>query len=176
MKLDDHQFISFLHTDEKHKHLHIFVNRIDFDGKAYKDHFISKKAQRIAESVAKEWGFTTAKEIQQQNEQRLGSYIKEAHQRVLTVMPRDINDYAQLMEEYGIQTHRRIASDGKVVGLKFQIGEETIKGSSVGREFSAANLQKQILQNYEMMYRAEREKQRKREQQNRPSRDFEISY
>jgi hypothetical protein len=90
-------------------------------------------------------------------------------------MPRDINDYAQLMEEYGIQTHRRIASDGKVVGLKFQIGEETIKGSSVGREFSAANLQIQILQNYEMMYRTEREKQRK-QQQNRPSRDFGISF
>lgn len=176
MKLDDHQFISFLHTDEKHKHLHIFVNRIDFDGKAYKDHFISKKVQRIAESVAKEWGFTTAKEIQQQKEQRLGNYIKEVHQRVLAVMPRDINDYAQLMEEYEIQTHRRVASDGKVVGLKFQIGEETIKGSSVGRELSAANLQKQILQNYEMIYRAEREKQRRQQQQNRPSRDFGISY
>ena len=80
------------------------------------------------------------------------------------------------MEEYGIQTHRRIASDGKVVGLKFQIGEETIKGSSVDRGFSAANLQIQILHNYEMMYRVEREKQRKQEQQNRPSRDFGISF
>jgi len=161
MKLDDHQFISFLHIDEKHKHLHIYVNRIDFDGKAYKDHFISKKAQRIAESVAKEWGFTTAKEIQQQKEQQLSSYIKEVHQRVLSVMPRDIDDYAQLMEQYGIQTHRRIASDGKVVGLKFQIGEETIKGSSVGREFSAANLQKQILKNFEAMYYAEQERRKR---------------
>ncbi len=41
MKLDDHQYVSFLHTDEKHKHLHIFVNRINFNGKAYKDHFVS---------------------------------------------------------------------------------------------------------------------------------------
>ncbi len=64
MNLKENQFISFLHFDEDHKHLHIFINRINGNGKAYKDNYISKKAQRIADNMAKARGFSTAKEIQ----------------------------------------------------------------------------------------------------------------
>ena len=52
MRLNENQFISFLHSDDHHKHLHIFVNWIDKIGKAHKDNYISKKVQRIAESMA----------------------------------------------------------------------------------------------------------------------------
>lgn len=147
MKLKEQQYISFLHSDKDHKHLHIFVNRIDSNGKAYKDHFISKKAQRIAESIAKERGFTTAIEIQQQKEERLSRQIINAHEDVLGQKPANIFEYAERMELFGIQMHLKQASDGKVVGIKFRIGEESIKASSVHRSFSAANLQKIILQN-----------------------------
>ncbi|MCG6191612.1 relaxase/mobilization nuclease domain-containing protein, partial [Maribellus maritimus] len=90
MKLKGQQYISFLHNDRDHKHLHIFINRIDFNGKAYKDNYISKKTQRIAESIAKERGFTTAKEIQQQKEERLRNQIINAHEKVLPQHPKSI--------------------------------------------------------------------------------------
>lgn len=146
MKLKEQQYISFLHSDRDHRHLHIFVNRIDSNGKAYKDHFISKKAQRIAESIAKEWGFTTAKEIQQQKEDRLSNQINNAHEKILPQRPRNIFEYAEQMNLFGIQMQLKQAPDGKVVGIKFRIGEESIKASSIHRSFSAANLQKIILQ------------------------------
>ena len=150
MKLKKQQYISFLHSDKDHKHLHIFVNRIDPNGKAYKDQFISKKTQRIAESIAKERGFTTAKEIQQQKEERLSRQIINAHEDVLGQKPANIFEYAERMKLFGIQMHLKQASDGKVVGIKFRIGEESIKASSVNRSFSAANLQNLILQNLRM--------------------------
>lgn len=161
MKLKEHQYISFLHSDDDHKHLHIFVNRIDFNGKAYKDHFISKKAQRIAESIAKNWGFTTAKEIQQQKEDRLKRQIVDAHDKVLPQKPRDIFEYVEQMNLFGIQMHLKQASDGKVVGVKFQIDNESIKASSVHRSFSAARLQKLIQQNFDALNYSDQERQKR---------------
>jgi len=147
MNLKENQFISFLHSDKDHKHLHIFVNRINATGKAYKDNFISKKAQRIAERVAKDWNFTTAKEIQQAKENRLSKLITDAHDKILPQKPKDIFEYANQMKLYGIELHLKQASNGKVVGLKFQVGKDSIKASAVHRSFSEARLQKTIEQN-----------------------------
>ncbi len=149
MKLKEHQYISFLHADKEHKHLHIFVNRINAEGKAYKDHFISKKAQRLAESIAKDRGFTTAKEIQQQKEERLSRQIINAHTEVLSQMPGNIFEYAERMKLLGIHMDLKQASDGKVVGIKFRIGDDSIKASTVHRSFSAGNLQKLILKSFD---------------------------
>jgi hypothetical protein len=149
MNLKESQFISFLHSDDKHKHLHIFVNRINENGKAYKDNYISKKVQRIAESLAKARGFTTAKEIQQEREERLSRQIKTAHGKVLPQIPKDIFAYADLMKNHGIESILKQASNEKVVGIRFKIGEESIKASAVDRSFSAARLQKIIQENYE---------------------------
>jgi hypothetical protein len=149
MNLNENQSITFLHRDEDHLHLHIFANRIDYNGKAYKDHFISKKAQRIAESMAKARGFTTAKEIQLEKEARLSRQIIDAHKKILPQNPRNIFEYVEMMQHFGIRSQLKQASDGKVVGLKFHIGKESIKASSVDRTFSAARLQKAIQQNFE---------------------------
>jgi len=147
MNLDQNQHISFLHKDKDHAHIHIFVNRIDAIGKAYKDNYIGKKAQRIAEKIALDWNFTTARKVQQEKESRLAGQITNAHEMILTKKPRDIFEYAELMKNYGIELHLKQASNGKVVGVKFQIGKESIKASSVHRSFSAANLQKTIQRN-----------------------------
>lgn len=147
MNLNENQFISFLHSDEEHKHLHIFVNRINTNGKAYKDNFISKKAQRIAERVAKDWNFTTARQIQEEKENRLKTLITGTHEKILPQKPKNIFEYANLMKLYGIQVHLKHASNEKVVGLKFQVGKDSIKASSVHRSLSAARLQKTIEQN-----------------------------
>ena len=161
MKLKEQQYISFLHSDKDHKHLHIFVNRIDSDGKAYKDHFISKKAQHIAESIAKDWGFTTAKEIQQQKEERLSRQIINAHEEVLGQKPANIFEYAERMKLFGIQMNLKQTSDGKVVGIKFRIGDDSIKASSVHRSFSAANLQKLIQQSFDALSYTAQERQKR---------------
>lgn len=166
MNLQENQSITFLHHDEDHLHLHIFVNRIDYNGRAYKDRFISKKAQRIAESMAKARGYKTAKEIQREKEDRLSTQVKDAHNKILPQNPSDIFEYADFMKSQGIDLHLKQASNGKVVGAKFHIGNESIKGSAVDRSFSAANLQKLIQENYEyqIRYRNQYRKQYQRNQ------------
>lgn len=147
MNLSQNQSISFLHKDRQHTHLHIFVNRIDSKGRAYKDNYIGKKAQRVAEKIAQQWNLTTAKKVQQEKESRLRKAIINAHEKIFRLKPQDIFEYAGLMEQEGVTVHLKQASNGKVVGLKFQVGDESIKASSVHRSFSAANLQKAIQKN-----------------------------
>lgn len=38
------QFIAFMHTEKRHRHIHILLNRVDEKGKLLKDHHIGKKA------------------------------------------------------------------------------------------------------------------------------------
>lgn len=147
MNLSQNQSISFLHKDRQHTHLHIFVNRIDSKGRAYKDNYIGKKAQRVAEKIAQQWNLATAKKVQQEKESRLRKAIVNAHEKIFRLEPQDIFEYANLMEREGVIVHLKQASNGKVVGLKFQAGDESIKASSVHRSFSAANLQKAIQKN-----------------------------
>ena len=54
MQLEHHQYIAFVHANTAHKHIHLYVNRIDYHGKAYNDQFISNRAARAAEGIAQE--------------------------------------------------------------------------------------------------------------------------
>ncbi len=58
MNLQNNQSIGFVHRDKEHTHVHIYTNRIGFDGKAYNDSFIGKRSQLAADNVAKELGLT----------------------------------------------------------------------------------------------------------------------
>ncbi|OJW69558.1 MAG: hypothetical protein BGO68_02315 [Candidatus Amoebophilus sp. 36-38] len=60
-----HFYIAFIHTNTEHKHIHLYVNRISYMGKAYDDQFINNRAVHVAEGIAKDMGLQTAKEAQQ---------------------------------------------------------------------------------------------------------------
>ena len=84
MGLKENQAVAFVHCDKAHTHVHLYVNRIGFDGKAYNDSFIGKRSQLAAENVAKEMGLTTVKEVQLEKELdtlRIRLEIKNIHQK-----------------------------------------------------------------------------------------------
>src|SRR5690606_37899348 len=86
MNLGDRQAIAFVHKDKEHKHIHLYVNRINFNGVAYKDSFIGKRCQVAAEKVAEEMKLTTVKHIQIEKEFNLKdirSEIKRRHDLVM---------------------------------------------------------------------------------------------
>jgi hypothetical protein len=81
MKLTERQAIAFVHQDKEHKHIHLYVNRIDFKGVAYNDSFIGKRSQLAAEQVAKSMGLTKVKEVQLEREVNLQEIRKEIKRR-----------------------------------------------------------------------------------------------
>lgn len=99
MKLGERQTIAFVHQDKIHKHIHLYLNRIDFNGVAYKDSFIGKRSQLSAEKVAEEMKLTTVKQGQVEKEINLKdirSEIKRRHD--LTMKQFQQKTYNQYIE------------------------------------------------------------------------------
>ena len=71
MKLQERQAVAYVHRDKEHTHVHLYVNRIDLNGRAYNDSFIGKQSQLAAERTARELGIQTVKDVQHQKNMEL---------------------------------------------------------------------------------------------------------
>ena len=101
MGLKNRQAIAFVHRDKAHTHVHVYVNRIGFDGKAYNDSFIGKRSQIAADNVAKELGLTRVRDVQQEklkevNWQRLA--IRHINNKVRETRPKSLDEYIGKMK------------------------------------------------------------------------------
>ena len=144
MKLKERQAIAFVHRDKEHTHVHLYVNRIGFDGKAYNDSFIGKQSQLAAERVAKQMGLTTVREVQQEklNEiKNVRQQIKEIHEKVMEkYRPKDFDQYIEQMKKNGVKVIPSINKAGKLQGFRFEYKGHNLKGSEVHRSMSGARL------------------------------------
>ena len=144
MNLKNNQAIAFVHRDKLHVHIHLYVNRIGFDGKAYKDNFIGKRSQQAAQQVAKDMGLTTVKDAQQekQNELRqMRSQIKRIHESVMAEnKPGDFDQYIKYMNRYDVKVIPSINKSNKLQGFRFEYKGQNLKGSEVHRSMSISNL------------------------------------
>ncbi len=143
INVNDAQYISFIHTEKAHKHLHLILNRVKDDGSLIKDHFIGKRAQHIAHRIAKEMGLLSAKEIKQQREKDLKAKLKsfrelfrKAHQQVKSFFPQNLETYTSMMKDYNFRIIPCINKQGNVQGFKVgNYDDETeIKLSQIDRK------------------------------------------
>ncbi len=148
MKLQERQAIAFVHRDKGHLHIHLYVNRIGFDGKAYKDNFIGKRSQQAAEKVAQQMGLTTVREVQQErlNEiQSIRQEIKQVNEKVLTEMkPKDFDQYIKYMKQRNVEVIPSINKSKRLQGFRFEYKGQNLKGSEVHRAMSMARIAERI--------------------------------
>ena len=151
MQLRERQAIAFVHRDKAHTHIHLYVNRIGFDGKAYNDSFIGKRSQLAAENVAKEMGLTTAKEVQLEKELdsiKVRLEIKNVHQRVMeNDRPKTLDGYIKAMKERNIEVIPSINKANRLQGFRFQYKGQNFKASEVHRSMSGGKIIGQLSQN-----------------------------
>ncbi|WP_350289218.1 relaxase/mobilization nuclease domain-containing protein [uncultured Croceitalea sp.] len=148
MGLKERQAIAFVHRDKQHTHIHLYVNRIGFDGKAYKDSFIGKRSQQRAHEVAREMGLTTARDFQHQRldkVKQIRNEIKRIHEEVIrSERPKSLDVYIKLMEEKGIKVIPSINRQQKLQGFRFEFKGQNLKGSEVHRSMSGGKIVAQI--------------------------------
>jgi hypothetical protein len=151
MQLRERQAIAFVHRDKAHTHVHLYVNRIGFDGKAYSDSFIGKRSQMAAENVAKEMGLTTVKEVQFEKEMEsihTRLEIKNIHQRVMEEQkPRTLDDYMKAMKAQNVEVIPSINKANKLQGFRFEYQGHNFKASQVHRSMSGGKIIGQISKN-----------------------------
>lgn len=148
MKLQERQAIAFVHRDKGHLHIHLYVNRIGFDGKAYKDNFIGKRSQQAAEKVAQQMGLTTVREVQQERLNQIQSVrqeMKQIHEKVLTEMkPKDFDHYIKYMKQRNVKVIPSINKANQLQGFRFEYKGQNLKGSEVHRSMSMGRIAERI--------------------------------
>lgn len=148
MKLGERQAIAFVHQDKDHKHIHLYVNRIDFKGVAYNDSFIGKRSQLAAEKVAEHLGLTTVKQVQFEKEfnlREIRTEIKRRHDLTMKQFkPRSFDDYLKSMQANGVKVIPTINNQKKLQGFRFEFDGHNLKGSEVHRNMSLGNIGKQM--------------------------------
>ena len=148
MKLGERQAIAFAHQDKDHKHIHLYVNRIDFKGVAYNDSFIGKRSQLAAEKVAEHIGLTTVKQVQFEKEfnlREIRTEIKRRHDLTMKQFkPKSFDDYLKSMEANGVKVIPTINNQNKLQGFRFEFNGHNLKGSEIHRNMSAGNIGKQM--------------------------------
>lgn len=145
MKLESHQAIAFVHNDKDHKHIHLYVNRIDFNGKAYNDSFIGKRSQKSAERVAEKMQLQTVKKVKEQKLEQvkdIRKFIKDKHELSFNSFhPEKFQKYIDKMEEFNIKVNPVInKKSNKIQGFRYQFKHTNLKGSEVHRSMSINKL------------------------------------
>ena len=151
MELQDRQAVAFVHRDKDHVHIHAYVNRIGFDGQAYKDNYIGKRSQYAAEEVAKDMELTTVREVQQEKQQamqRVREEIKTIHKEVMQkYKPKDFEHYIKQMGQKDIKVIPSINKFNKLQGFRFEYKGYNLKGSEVHRSMSGGKLAIELSKN-----------------------------
>lgn len=152
MKLESHQYIAFVHQNTEHKHIHLYVNRINYQGKAYNDNFISNRSAHVAESIANDMGLQTAREVQQGRQQKRQidypqmKHIKELAKATLreqgvNSVDKFVTSFNQAGAENGFRTEAYNNKSGAFQGLRFYAGETKFKASEIDRALSKQNIE-----------------------------------
>ncbi|WP_234416160.1 relaxase/mobilization nuclease domain-containing protein [Flagellimonas amoyensis] len=148
MRLREHQAVAFVHRDKEHLHVHLYANRISFEGKAYNDSFIGKRSQQMAERVARQMELTTVREAQQEKlyrMQELRSEIQKVHEKVMARdRPRDFDQYIKLMTQNNIKVIPSINRQNQLQGFRFEYKGANLKGSEVHRSMSMGRIAGQM--------------------------------
>lgn len=151
LKFEDHQAVSFVHNDKEHIHIHLYINRINFQGKAYSDSYISKRAIKAAERVAIKLKLTTVREAEKKKLEKIKdirNHVKEKHDYCIKESkPIDFDEYINLMKQYNIKVIPHINKSGELQGFRYQFKDMNLKASQINRNMSFKNIKEDILIN-----------------------------
>ena len=150
-----------MHENTEHKHIHLYVNRIDYSGHAYNDQFISNRAAHVAEGIAQGMGLQTAKEVQQlrhrarQVERPEMACIKQlAHATLqkqgVNAVERFVSVFNEAGAEEGLRAEAYNNKRDEFQGMRFYAGEEKFKASEIDRSLSKQQLERTLAQRMEI--------------------------
>lgn len=146
-------YISFLHTEKDHFHIHILFSRVKEDGSLIKDNHIGKKAQWAAHRVAEKRGLTSAKQVMIdkvkmiENEQnQINSVQKQILNAHKSITSRNINyeEYKLKMFEHGFKVKPFLNKQEQLQGhriIDLHTGID-YKASDIHRSLSLSNMMK----------------------------------
>jgi len=134
--LRNHQWIASVHNSTDNQHIHIIANRIDSNGKALNDSFISKKAQESAEKIAKEYGLVTAQSKSLGMSIDTKSLRKAINLDIIDCKGRSktFQEFCEFMRDKGHEVKPSINGNGAMFGMRIESDGHSFKLSEINRQ------------------------------------------
>jgi hypothetical protein len=158
MGLEQNQFVITRHTDTEHEHIHILANRIRFDGSVTSDSQDYKRQETIMRELEKDYGLQRVAPSHEAERKaptkgeieggiRTGQpSARQQLQQLADAAARDCGSftvYQERLEAAGVELVPVVQLEGaKLSGLSYRLDGVTMKGSDLGKGYSAAGLAK----------------------------------
>lgn len=158
MGFTDNQFIITRHTDTEHEHIHILANRITHAGEVVSDGQDYKRQETIMREIERDYGLQrVAPSIEAERKAPTKGEIERA---MRTGQPstrdqlqklcdgaakdcRSFTEYVERLEDVGVEVVPVAQLNGaKLSGLSYRLDGVTMKGSDLGKGYTAAGIQK----------------------------------
>lgn len=158
MGFTDNQFVMIRHTDTEHEHIHILVNRITHAGEVVSDGQDYKRQETIMREIERDYGLRPAPpSIEAERKAPTKGEIERAMrtgqpstrqqlQQICDACAKDcpsFSEYQERLEEAGVEVVPVVQLNGaKLSGLSYRLDGVTMKGSDLGKGYTAAGIQK----------------------------------
>ena len=158
MGFKDNQFVITRHTDTEHEHIHILANRITHAGEVVSDGQDYKRQETIMREIERDYGLQrVAPSIEAERKAPTKGEIEGALrtgrpstrdqlQKLCDGAAKDCPDfttYQERLEAVGVELVPVAQMGGaKLSGLSYRLDGVTMKGSDLGKGYTAAGIQK----------------------------------
>ena len=158
MGITDNQYIITRHTDTKHEHIHILANRITHGGEVVCDAHDWRRQEAIMRKIERDYGLrqVTPSEDTERKAPTKGEIersirtgqpsARQQLQQLCDAAAKDCQDftvYAERLEAAGVELVPMVQVGGaKLSGLLYRLDGITMKGSDLGKRYTAAGIQK----------------------------------
>lgn len=145
MKLYNTQFVAVRHYDKEHPHIHLCINRIDYNGKLISDQNNYRKNEAITKSLTKKYGlyFSDGRSMNYDRlrEPALTKYhIRDAMSKILPDC-RNWSDLKSALNSLNISMEFKYkGSTEKIDGVIFTYNNISLSGSKIDRNYSYSKL------------------------------------
>lgn len=149
-KLKDQQSIAFLHTDAKHKHLHIYVNRILPNGHAIDDNHIGIHCFKVAEQMAIDRGWETARDKSKKNLKKSAlepeaQHILNATKKALALPSKTLKQFVEQLKSLQVDTALKYDTKGILRGVSFSYSDKRYKATIIDKSLTGNKIESTLV-------------------------------
>ena len=153
MGYDNTQYIVVRHRDREHPHLHLVINRINYDGKRISDKNEKFRSTKVCMELTKKYGLYIAPGKENVKRHRLKEPDKtkyEIYDAIKATIPKckSWEDFTTALEKQGVAIDFRYnGSTNKIQGIRFEKNGYSFNGSQIDRSCSYSKIDFQLKQN-----------------------------
>lgn len=145
LKVGKRQAIAIMHRDKEHKHLHIYISRIDLYGERLKSNHVFINTFWLSRQISQEFKLQHIEEVSKQirlKKYKLEiDYISKENKKIMSQRkPSTLKKYIELMKEKGITVRPVVYKHNILSGFRFGYKSADLKGSWIERGLSVGYL------------------------------------